>query len=321
METLVNREDNTLTEERSENLKTIEEDLNISFMNIYVGEANKTKTNKYNLFFLKKIDDGTLIDDVKEEIGCCERKEKIPYNPTFSADQVISLDSSEIKVWKEIKKRLVDENISIPPFSNFTGQTLSILIYELYTNKGKYYMIFNYKNSMFLKKRAYIATIVADEMKIIDKNINTVTLEVSPAAIIKNDKLYILNLKIVEEILCLEEFYIEEVEKIKPTLEDILIFNNVVTTNKKDKNHLMYGIKNNGIERFKNLTIQNRKKALGKLKNGYKLKTGNDLNIEMVNGKIDISNLRAEEKTYVIMLISGKSAIKIVEETLSVPMD
>lgn len=315
------REDNMAIEERIGNLETIEEDLNIIFMNIYVGEANKTKTNKYNLFFLKKVDDGALINDVKEEIECHEIKEEIPYNPTFSADQVISLDSSEIKVWQEIKNKLEDENISIPPFSDFTGKTLSILIYELCTNKGKYYMIFNYKNSMFLKKRAYMLTFVADEMKIIDKNVNTVTLEVSPAVIIKNDNIYILNLKIGEEILFLEEFYIEEIKKIKSTLEDILIFDNVVTTNKKDKNHLMYGIKNNGIERFKNLTVQNREEALNKLKNGYRLKTGNDLNIEMVNGKININNLRAEEKTFAIMLISGKSAIKIVEETLSVPID
>ena len=320
MEILIHKKENITVEKKIENLKSLK-NLNISFMNIYVGEANKTKTNKYNLFFLKKVEGGDLIKDVKKEIECCERKEKIPYNPIFSEDQIIILDSCEIKVWKEIKKKLEDENISIPPFSNFTGKTLSILIYELSTNKGNYYLIFNYKNSMFLKKRTYIATLVADEMKIINKNVNTVTLEVSPAVMINNNKLYILNLKIAEELLHLEEFYIEEFEKIKPDLEDILIFNNVVTTNKKDKSHLMYGIKNNGIKRFKSLTSQEREKALDKLKKGYKLKTGNELSIEMENGKIDLNNLRAKEKTCVIMLISGKSAIKIVEETLSVPMD
>ena len=146
-------------------LKGKEESIKINNVNIFAAQRVIGGKNGFKIFFLRNENEKKFLIDIRNIILDIIKKKKTDYfNINVSDDEVITFNANEIETWKDIEKEIKN---STPKLVKWNG-TVNVLIYEVFTNIGKYYLFTQYMYNALLKKHKYSLFGIKDEPHIVN---------------------------------------------------------------------------------------------------------------------------------------------------------
>ncbi|MHA5066623.1 hypothetical protein [Cetobacterium somerae] len=300
-------------------LKGKEESIKINNVNIFAAQRVIGGKNGFKIFFLRNENEKNFLIDIRNIILDIIKKKKTDYfNINVSDDEVITFNANEIETWKDIEKEIKN---STPKLVKWNG-TVNVLIYEVFTNIGKYYLFTQYMYNALLKKHKYSLFGIKDEPHIVNNEEKPhIVLDLNIHTLIKDDKLLAIHLTKTEEIFNFNNYYDTELKKEFTNLKKILNINETSIKSKKDKQCLLYGIKNGHIDKYINMSLKEKKIIIKEFEEAYKEKEKKDINLKMEKHIICVEGLNAKDKSYVFKLISNKAGKKILGKTLATTIE
>lgn len=303
-----------------ENFKTfVNQDFNIQDINIFLRlENEEIKQLKYTI--RDKQQEQEMQKAIKDELKILASKTPKLYDAYREKDEFFYLNVNEVGEIKElsnINKCLTSKN-NIESCSSYPGK-IKYIIVEILTENKKFMFLTYYNYNQFFKKK--IMGMWFNKGFLVEKNANeNIIINLMPEVIIFDDEIIFTSTNI--RVFDISNVFQNCINKNLILVNEVFKINEIDKVNKKQLTYLSRGIFNGNLEKFKNLSVDNKKQLLTKFEKKYKEKYKEEVNIEYTNEVcIVFDKLTPKQKEEIIKYTTNRSAYKVLDEQLTTSID